>query len=120
MTPVLSPEQGADVQIIQRIAAQFEAEVVAIGACALLCFVSTVERVTRDIDLVVALDLDDFERLTNLLRDVGWIQIENKEHRWRSPTGTIVDLLPAGPNLRIAKKVIWPRSELSMSLVGFD
>jgi predicted nucleotidyltransferase len=120
MTPVLTPEQGADIQTVQRIASQFDADVVIIGACALLCFLDTVDRLTRDIDLVVALDLDDFKRLTDLLQEVGWAHIENKDHRWRSPTGTIVDLLPAGTGLRVAKKIVWPRSEFSMSLVGFD
>ena len=119
MTHVLTPEQGADIQTVQQFASQFDAEVVVIGACALLCFLE-LDRLTRDIDLVVALDLDDFERLTDLLQGVGWAHIENKEHRWRSRTGTIVDLLPAGPSLRVAQKVNWPQSEISMSLVGFD
>lgn len=42
------------------------------------------------------------------------------EHRWRGPSGSIVDLLPAGPGLRQAKRIIWPDSGFEMSLVGFE
>ena len=31
-----------------------------------------------------------------------------------------MDLLPAGPKLREAKQVTWPKSQFTMSLVGFD
>jgi hypothetical protein len=38
----------------------------------------------------------------------------------RGPSGSIIDLLPAGPGLRKAKRIIWPDSEFEMSLIGFE
>lgn len=78
------------------------------------------ERYTTDIDLTVALDLDDFAGLARMLTKLGWERDQKREHRWRSPRGTLIDLLPAGTKLREAKMLIWPESRFSMSLVGFD
>jgi predicted nucleotidyltransferase len=33
---------------------------------------------------------------------------------------SIIDLLPAGPKLRAAKRIVWPESQFAMSLAGFD
>ena len=77
-------------------------------------------RHTGDIDFAVALDLNEFAELERRLRRDGWIQFANREHRWRSTRGTIMDLLPAGPKLREAKQITWPESQFTMSLVGFE
>jgi predicted nucleotidyltransferase len=68
----------------------------------------------------VALDLNEFAELERRLQADGWIRFANREHRWRSARGTIMDLLPAGPKLRAAKQVTWPVSQFTMSLVGFE
>jgi predicted nucleotidyltransferase len=57
---------------------------------------------------------------TDELRTLGWTQEERSEHRWRGPNGSIMDLLPAGPKLRQARRIIWPKSDFEMSLVGFE
>jgi predicted nucleotidyltransferase len=77
-------------------------------------------RHTGDIDFAVALDLNEFAELERRLQADGWIRFANREHRWRSAQGTIMDLLPAGPNLRQAKQVTWPVSQFTLSLVGFE
>jgi predicted nucleotidyltransferase len=79
-----------------------------------------VERYTTDIDLTVALDFDDFAELETRMTKLGWQRERNREHRWRSARGTLIDLLPAGTNLRAAKKLTWPESQFSMSLIGFE
>lgn len=91
-----------------------------IGAIAYQVHFPREDRHTGDIDFAVALDLDEFAELERRLLADKWIRLANREHRWRSPRGTILDLLPAGPNLRAAKQVIWPASQFRMSLVGFD
>jgi len=68
----------------------------------------------------VALDLEDFTAFAGELRTRGWTQEARREHRWRGPSGSLIDLLPASPGLRKAKRIIWPDSELVMSLVGFE
>lgn len=73
-----------------------------------------------DVDLAVALDLEDFPRFTRELQTQGWTRDPRKEHRWYGPRGSTVDLLPAGPALRASKRLVWPESELVMSLVGFE
>lgn len=91
-----------------------------IGAMAYKFHFPETERYTTDIDLTVALDLDDFAGLARTLTKLGWERDQKREHRWRSPRGTLIDLLPAGTKLREAKMLIWPESRFSMSLVGFD
>jgi hypothetical protein len=57
------------------------------------------------------LDLEGFTEFTDELRTLGWIQEERREHRWRGPSGSIIDLLPAGPKLRQARRITWPKSD---------
>ncbi len=116
---MLTPAQLEDLAQLHGVAEQFAADVAIIGAAALLCFVD-IGRFTRDIDLVVALDLEDFTAFADELRTRGWTQEARGEHRWRGPSDSIIDLLPAGPGLRQAKRIIWPASEFEMSLVGFE
>lgn len=116
---MLTPTQLEDLAQLHGIAHQFAADIAIIGAAALLCFVD-IGRFTRDIDIVVALDLRDFTAFAAELRRRGWTQEARRENRWRGPSGSIMDLLPAGPELRRAKRLIWPESEFEMSLVGFD
>jgi predicted nucleotidyltransferase len=116
---MLSKEQIQDLSQLHIVAEQFSAEIVIIGAAALLCFVDLGE-FTRDIDLVVALDLEDFAVLSAELRASGWTQEPGREHRWLGAGGSLIDLMPAGPKLRAAKQVIWPESQFAMSLVGFE
>ena len=115
---MLTSPQLEDLAQLHGVAEQFAADVAIIGATALLCFID-IGRFTRDIDLVVALDLEDFAAFADELRTRGWTQEARGEHRWRGPSGSIIDLLPAGPGLRQAKRIIWPDSEFEMSLVGF-
>lgn len=116
---MLTHEQTTDLAQMQALAGQRGAEVVIIGAAALLCFVD-LRRFTRDIDLAIALDLEDFAAFSTELTASGWVQEPSAEHRWHGPEGSTIDLMPAGPNLRAAKRVIWPESQFAMSLVGFE
>ena len=116
---MLTPAQLEDLAQLHGVAEQFAADVAIIGAAALLCFID-IGRFTRDIDLAVALDLEDFTTFGGELRLRGWTQEVGREHRWHGPSGSIIDLLPAGPGLREAKRIIWPDSQFTMSLVGFE
>jgi hypothetical protein len=106
---MLTHEQTVDLAQLQAPAEERGAEVVMIGAAALLCFVD-LGRFTRDIDLAVALDLEDFATFSGELTAHGWMRELGMEHRWRGPRGSIIDLMPAGPNLRTAKRMIGPRA----------
>ena len=108
-----------DVAQLHVVAESFAAAVTIIGAAALLCFID-LGRFTRDVDLVVALDLEDFAVFSTQLKTRGWTQEPGREHRWRGPSGSLIDLMPAGPNLRAAKRIVWPESQFAMSLVGFE
>lgn len=112
--------QLADLIQLQDISNELKTQLVIIGAMAYRFHFPQIERYTADIDLTVALDLEDFAKLEARLIKCGWEQDKKREHRWRSPRGTPIDLLPAGPKLREAKKLIWPQSQFAMSLVGFD
>lgn len=56
---MLTKEQLEDLAQLQTVAEHFDAEVAIIGAAALHCFVD-LDRFTLDVDLAVALDLEDF------------------------------------------------------------
>jgi predicted nucleotidyltransferase len=50
----------------------------------------------------------------------GWKQEKRREHRWHSPGGEVLDIIPAGMQLRQDGQITWPASEMVMSLVGFE
>src|SRR5712691_12596680 len=102
---MLTNEQMDDLAQLHVVAAPFAAAVTIIGAAALLCF-GDFGRFTRDIDLAVALDLEDFAVFSAELKSRGWTQEPRTEHRWHGPSGSLIDLIPAGPNLRAAKRIV--------------
>jgi predicted nucleotidyltransferase len=116
---MLTPEQLEDIVQLHAVANEFGAEVAIIGATALLCFID-LQRSTNDVDLVIALDLENFVAFASILKGRGWTQQTHREHRWQGAKGSMVDLVPAGPVLRTAKRIIWPESQFVMSLVGVD
>ncbi|HZU27891.1 MAG TPA: nucleotidyl transferase AbiEii/AbiGii toxin family protein [Bryobacteraceae bacterium] len=120
MKDVFTPDQMADLTAINEICAELKADLVLIGAMSLLLSMGDIGRFTRDVDLTVALDLDEFALLTDRLTKAGWTRAPRLEHRWIAPRKTIIDLLPAGPKLRSAGSIEWPLSQFAMSLAGFD
>jgi predicted nucleotidyltransferase len=120
MNQILTPDQICDLAAIRKICDEMAADVVVIGATALLLSIGDIGRFTRDVDLTVALDLNEFSQLIQRLLATGWKQSSKLEHRWVAPRQTIVDLLPAGPALRRSGSVLWPTSQFRMSLSGFD
>ena len=115
-----SASQLEEIQLLQSLCAKHGAEMVLIGAQAYLLLFDNPLRFTNDVDLVISLDLEDFPDFSRELSQNGWRQDENLEHRWRATGGNIYDLLPAGPRLRAQGAIIWPRSNFSMNLKGFD
>ena len=72
MKDVLTPNQIADLAAISEICAKLQADLVVIGAMSLLVCLTDIRRFTRDVDLTVALDLDEFGVLTDRLSAAGW------------------------------------------------
>ncbi|MGA3092771.1 MAG: nucleotidyl transferase AbiEii/AbiGii toxin family protein [Terriglobales bacterium] len=118
--PELTVAQIADLGALRDHCTALGADLVIIGAIAYQVHFPGELRHTGDIDFAVALDLNEFAELERRLQADGWIRFVNREHRWRSAQGTIMDLLPAGPMLREAKQLTWPVSQFTMSLVGFE
>jgi predicted nucleotidyltransferase len=115
-----SESQIQDLRDLQRISRDFGAEGVIIGAMAYRLYIDDVDRMSYDIDLAVALDLDEFKRLEESLMTLGWQPQKMQEQRWITSRNNRLDLLPAGPSLRKQGKVVWPQSGFVMSLAGFD
>jgi predicted nucleotidyltransferase len=107
-------------RVLQNHGGALGAELVVIGAIARQVHFPAESRHTGDIDFAVASDLDEFGELEHRLLADGWVHFANREHRWRSEQGTVLDQIPAGLKLRDAKQVTWPISQFTMSLVGFD
>lgn len=116
----LSPAEIADLSDLNDLCSRAGAEFVIIGAQAYKTHFPNEDRETGDIDSAIALDLDDLAKFCERLLERKWRQEPGREHRWRSSRGTILDLMPAGKNLRLAKQLTWPKSGNTMSLVGFD
>jgi predicted nucleotidyltransferase len=116
----LSPAQIEDLTELVAICQDLSTDVVIIGAVAYNVFIEDVDRHTGDVDVAVALDLDDFVKMQNALKARGWMQRAQREHRWYGPTGAVVDIMPAGPRIRAQGHLVWPESQMQMSVVGFD
>src|SRR5437899_2440123 len=112
---IFGPAQIEDLRDLQKICDARGVEVVVIGAMAYRLFIEDAARETRDVDLALALDLEDMAAFRDLLGGQGWRRDERREQRWRTHRGSWVDLLPAGPRLRAQKKLIWPESGRVMS-----
>jgi predicted nucleotidyltransferase len=115
-----SESQLQDLRDLQRAVSGLGAEAVIIGAMAYRVFIEDSRRETFDIDLAVALDLDEFQRLEEDLLALGWSQLKTQEQRWVTPRENRLDLVPAGQSIRKQGKLVWPRSGFVMSLAGFE
>ena len=89
---------------------------VLVGASALGCFLDFRWRATNDIDISVSIEV--YELPAGLDRLPGWAADPRAEHRWLAPEDVKVDILPAGPKLRRAGTLRWPRTGNEMSLLG--
>ena len=93
-----------------------QAKVSLIGASALTCLLPGFHRRTYDLDVTVAISVDALP--SELRKLVGWKQDPQLEHRWLTPAGLKVDLIPAGDKLLTAGRIVW-KSGQEMSLLGF-
>lgn len=116
----LTQDQIDDIREIRDLCAEFKVDFVIIGAIAFKLYFPDEDRFTEDIDTTIALDLDKFWEFTRSLEESGWKRDPIQEQRWRSRRRSYFDILPAGPELRRAKEIIWPKSQFAMSLVGFE
>jgi len=87
-----------------------------IGASALGCLMPAFHRRTFDLDVAVAISLKDLP--SDIHKPPGWRRDIRHEHRWLTPAGVRVDIIPAGPDLLAAGQVTWPSGQV-MSLRGF-
>ena len=93
------------------------ANAVLIGATALGFHFDLRWRATADVDLAVALELEEFPGALSAC--IGWRAHPKKEHEFTSPAGAKVDLIPAGPSALAAGRLRW-RSGRLMSLACMD
>lgn len=115
----LTPDQAEDLRDLQAACESFSADPVIIGATAYRVFVDDPYRTTEDVDVAVAVDLDRWPEFVSRLISQGWKQGQSLEHRWHGPRGALIDIIPAGSKLREQGRLVWPKSEMTMSLTGF-
>ncbi|MCK5797811.1 MAG: hypothetical protein KAI47_11535, partial [Deltaproteobacteria bacterium] len=89
---------------------------VIVGASALGFYCDMTWRKTADVDLVIAIEMEDFPFGIDALE--GW-QRGNKEHEFCSAEGVKIDIIPAGPALLVRGQVAWPSGH-TMNLTGID
>ena len=69
---LLTPDQIDDLHELQDVCQQLETEAVIIGATAFRLFMKDENRQTRDIDLAIAIELEDLSKLKEPLIARGW------------------------------------------------
>jgi len=87
-----------------------------VGASAIGCHFRFEHRITQDIDLALAVSVDASS--ATLAREPGWIASAKVPHRWESPQGVKVDLIPVEAALLAAGEVVWPGGQ-RFTLLGF-
>ncbi len=87
-----------------------------VGASALACLMPGFHRRTYDLDVAVAVSLEELP--SELEKPPGWRRDPAHPQRWLTSAGVRVDLIPAGPDLLVAGQVTWPSGQV-MSLRGF-
>jgi len=87
-----------------------------IGATALGCHIPMTWRRTEDLDIVVALSIEDASRTLGSVP--GWSRNPRKEHEWRAPEGVQIDLLPVSDEALASGALVWPSTGHTMSLLG--
>lgn len=90
--------------------------IVVIGAAALRWHYP-VFRGTLDLDLCIAIDLEEHTQARGLPE--GWVRQAGMPHRWRMSDGQLLDILPAADGLLRAGRVEWPDG-IVMDLAGID
>jgi predicted nucleotidyltransferase len=94
-------------------------DAVIIGATAYRVWIED-DRRTQDVDVALAVDVDQFGSLTDRLQAAGWTQHSRREERWVTRGGARIDLLPIGEQARRTGYLTWPKTEMRMSVVGFE
>lgn len=90
--------------------------IVLVGASALACSIDMNWRETRDLDVSVAISIDEYP---GGLRDLpGWKPHPTLEHEWLSPKNVRIDVIPGGEKHLNDGFIVWPLSGFRMSLVG--
>jgi predicted nucleotidyltransferase len=111
----LTPDQRSALRELEEVWP--DRTIVIIGATALGFYYDMAWRKTADVDLVVAVEIDEFPG--RLVERAGWAQHTDKEHEFRSPYGSKLDILPAGNELLRKGTITWNSGHV-MSLVGID
>jgi predicted nucleotidyltransferase len=115
----LLPEQVLALRQLQRACREAGVNAVIIGAIAYRIWIDD-DRRTQDVDVALAVEIDQFGSLTRHLEAAGWVPDPKREERWVTNNGARIDLLPIGEQARQTGYVTWPKAEMRMSVVGFE
>ncbi|MCK6572655.1 nucleotidyl transferase AbiEii/AbiGii toxin family protein [Myxococcota bacterium] len=114
MSLPISPAHAA--QLAALLGAASQVRVVVVGATA-LGYHLPLPRDTKDVDLAVAVAVDD---VPTLMAAVGWARDPDEVQRWNGPEAFRVDVVPASAELVEQGEVRLDAGAHRMSLVGFD
>jgi predicted nucleotidyltransferase len=96
-----------------------QVDTVVVGATAYRVWIDD-DRHTEDVDVAIALDVDRISIVTNHLVGHGWIPDKRREERWLTRNGARIDILPVGEQARATGYLMWPKTKIRMSVVGFE
>jgi predicted nucleotidyltransferase len=115
----LLPEQVEAVRQLKRACQEAGVDAVIIGATAYRVWIDD-DRRTQDVDVALAVDIDQFGSLTDRLQAAGWTPDPRREERWVTQGGARIDLLPIGEQAQRTGYLTWPKAEMRMGVVGFE
>jgi predicted nucleotidyltransferase len=108
----LSPDQ---LDALRAVRAAFpEARIALIGATALGLHLNMTWRASLDLDLAIAVALSDIDA-TKL---PGWQRDRQRQQRWQTPDGVLLDIVHVPPEALASRELIWPDTGLRMNLTG--
>jgi len=108
----LSP---AHIDALRTVRAAFpEAKIALIGATALGLHLEMTWRASLDLDLAIAVAISEIDAS----KIPGWQRHPHRRHRWQTPTGVLLDIIPAPPEALASRELVWPDTGLRMNLTG--
>jgi predicted nucleotidyltransferase len=108
----LTPDQ---LDALRTVRAAFpEAKIALIGATALGLHLDMTWRTSVDLDLAIAVAMSDIDA-TKL---PGWQRDRRRQHRWQTPAGVLLDIVPAPSEALESRELVWPDTGLRMNLTG--
>lgn len=112
------PLTQSQLEDLRALSELFGRDIIVIGAGALAFFLDFRHRKTEDLDLSLAIAVDELGPRLGVAK--GWQADARAEQRWRSPHGNDFDFIPASPEALVQGNIVWPQTKTKMNAAGLE